>query len=99
MQPRRTGEAIQTQWEAGGSPAVLHWLLEDLLARHRQGYTSPLLLAEMYARLAKPEEMFYWLDAALAERSSRLCELRTNLWFQRYRSTGQFRSIEKRIGY
>jgi hypothetical protein len=28
-----------------------------------------------------------------------LCELRTDLWFQRYRSTGQFRSIEKRIGY
>jgi TolB-like protein len=91
--------AISSQWEAGGYDAVLHWLLEDLLARHRQGYTSPLLLAEMYARLAKPEEMFYWLDAALAERSSRLCELRTNLWFQRYRSTGQFRSIEKRIGY
>jgi len=59
----------------------------------------PLLLAEIYARLAKPDEMFYWLDAALSERSSRLCELRTNLWFQRYRSTGQFRSIEKRIGY
>ena len=33
-------EAIQTQWEAGGYAAVLHWLLEDLLARHRQGYTS-----------------------------------------------------------
>ena len=55
---------INLQWEAGGYDAVLHWLLEDLLARQRQGYTSPLLLAEMYARLAKPEEMFYWLDAA-----------------------------------
>jgi TolB-like protein len=92
-------ETIRAQWQDGGYSAVLHWLREDLLARHRQGYTSPLLLAEIYARLGNAEEMFRWLEAALAERASRLCELRTNWWFQRYRSTGQFRSIEKHIGY
>jgi len=77
-------EAIRAQWEAGGYDGVLHWLLEDLLARYRSGYVSPLLLAEIYARLVRP---------------SRLCELRSNPWFQRYASMGQFRSLEKRIGY
>jgi hypothetical protein len=43
--------------------------------------------------------MFHWLDVALAEHSPRLCELRTNAWFHRYRSMGRFRIVEKRIGY
>jgi hypothetical protein len=43
--------------------------------------------------------MFHWLEAALAERSSRVCELRNNPWFQRYLSAGQFRSVVKRAGF
>ncbi len=92
-------QAIRTQWESGGHDAVLRWLLDDLLVRHRSGYISPLLLAEIYARLARPPEMFHWLEAALAERSSRVCELRNNPWFQRYLSAGQFRSVVKRAGF
>jgi DNA-binding winged helix-turn-helix (wHTH) protein/tetratricopeptide (TPR) repeat protein len=89
---------IRAQWEAGGYRAVLQWYLDDLLARRRSRYTSPFLIAEIYARLAQPDEMFHWLEAALAERSSRLCELRTNPWFQPYRPTGRMRLIEKHIG-
>jgi hypothetical protein len=89
---------IRAQWEAGGYDAVLHWYRDDLLARRRSQYTSPLLIAEIYARLAQPDEMFHWLDAAIAERSSRLCELRMNPWFQPYRSSGRMRKIEKLIG-
>jgi TolB-like protein len=92
-------EMIRTVWEAGGYDALLQWFLRDLLARRQRGYVSPLLFAEIYARLGNQDEMFHWLDAALAERSSRLCELRTNAWFDRYRSTGRFRNVEKRIGY
>ncbi len=90
--------AIRAQWEADGYEAVLRWHLDDLLARRRTRYTSPLLLAETYARLGDPGEMFRWLEAALAERSSRLCELRTNPWFQPYRATSRMRLIEKHIG-
>ncbi|SAL31479.1 two component heavy metal response transcriptional regulator [Caballeronia udeis] len=92
-------ELIRTAWEAGGHDGVLQWYLQDLLARRQRSYTSPLLFAEIYARLGQPDEMFHWLDIALAERSSRLTELRTNAWFNRYRSTGRFRNVEKRIGY
>ena len=52
-----------------------------------------------YARLGQADEMFRWLEVSLAERSPRLCELRTNPWFNHYRSLGKFRSVEKRIGY
>lgn len=90
--------AIRAQWEAGGYDAVLRWYLDDLLVRRRSRYTSPLVIAEAYARLAQPHEMFHWLEAALAERSSRLCELRSNPWFQPYRPTGRMRMIEKHIG-
>ncbi|WP_322042692.1 winged helix-turn-helix domain-containing protein [Paraburkholderia sp. J67] len=89
---------IRAQWNAGGYVAVLHWYRDDLLARRRSHYTSPLLIAEIYARLAQPDEMFHWLDAALAERSSRLCELRMNPWFEPYRPSGRMRKIEKLIG-
>ncbi|POR55996.1 DNA-binding winged helix-turn-helix (wHTH) protein [Paraburkholderia eburnea] len=89
---------IRAQWDAGGYDAVLHWYRDDLLARHRSQYTSPLLIAEIYARLAQPDEMFHWLDAALAERSARLCELRMNPWFQPYRPGGRMRKIEQLIG-
>jgi TolB-like protein len=92
-------ETIRERWESGGYDAVLQWLRADLLTRHRASYTSPLLLAEIYARLGRPDEMFHWLDEALAERSSRLCELRTSVWFQRWHSTGRFRSLEKRLGF
>jgi len=91
-------EAIRALWDSGGYQRVLEWYLQDLQVRHAKRYTSPLLFAELYARLARPEEMFHWLEVALAERSPRLCELRTNAWFCRYRSLGRFRSIEKRIG-
>ncbi|MFX1671439.1 winged helix-turn-helix domain-containing protein [Paraburkholderia sp. A2WS-5] len=90
--------AVRMHWETGGYDAVLHWYLDDLLARRRRQYTSPLLIAEAYARLAQPKEMFQWLDAALAERSSRLCELRMNPWFQPYRASGRMRRIEQHIG-
>jgi len=90
--------AIHAQWEAGGYDAVLRWHLDDLLTRRRSRYTSPLAIAETYARLAQPGDMFYWLEASLAERSSRLCELRTNPWFQPYRLTGRMRQLEKHIG-
>jgi DNA-binding winged helix-turn-helix (wHTH) protein/tetratricopeptide (TPR) repeat protein len=89
---------IRAQWEAGGYEAVLRWYLEDLLARRRSRYTSPFLLAEAYARLAQPDEMFHWLETALAERSSRLCELRTNPWFAPWRPAGRMRLIEKHLG-
>lgn len=92
-------EAIRGRWATGGHDAVLEWLCADLLARHRAGYVSPLVLAEVYAKLGRPDEMFHWLDEALAERSSRLCELRTIAWFQRWLSTGRFRSLEKRQGF
>ncbi|MEM5325492.1 winged helix-turn-helix domain-containing protein [Paraburkholderia sp. JHI2823] len=88
---------IRARWEAGGYDAVLRWYLEDLLARRRSRYTSPLLIAEAYARVAQPDEMFHWLETALAERSSRLCELRTNPWFAPWRPTGRMRLIEKHI--
>ena len=89
---------IRAKWEAGGYDAVLRWYLEELLARRRSRYTSPLLIAEAYARLAQPDEMFHWLETALAERSSRLCELRTNPWFAPWRPTGRMRLMEKHIG-
>ncbi|WP_206996118.1 winged helix-turn-helix domain-containing protein [Trinickia mobilis] len=88
---------IRSRWETGGYDAVLRGHLDDLLARHRNGYLSPLLLAETYARLSQPDAMFHWLEIALAERSSRLFELHTNPWFQHYRSTGKFRNLEKRV--
>src|SRR5689334_3013082 len=86
-------------WDEGGYDRVLQWYLQDLQARRQTRYTSPFLFAELYARLGQADAMFRWLEVSLAERSPRLCELRTNPWFNRYRSLGKFRSVEKRIGY
>jgi DNA-binding winged helix-turn-helix (wHTH) protein/Tfp pilus assembly protein PilF len=91
-------EKIREAWDAGGYRDVLQWYLRDLTARAAEGYISPFLFAELYARLAQPEPMFRWLEASLVERSPRMCELKTNPWFRRFRSMGRFRSVEKRIG-
>jgi DNA-binding winged helix-turn-helix (wHTH) protein len=96
--PQRA-QTLRACWADGGYGALLRCVLHDQLERHRSGYVSPLVIAESYARLDKPDEMFHWLEMAFAERASRLCELRNNPLFQRYRSTGRFRSLEKRIGY
>ncbi|SAL42523.1 winged helix-turn-helix domain-containing protein [Caballeronia humi] len=92
-------ETIRTVWNSGGYDKVLEWYLQDLLARRRNCYASPFLFAEIYARLNRPDEMFHWLDVALAERSPRMCELRTNAWFHRFRSLGRFRNIERHVGH
>lgn len=92
-------ESVRAAWDAGGYDRVLQWYLQDLQARRQTRYTSPFLFAELYARLGQADEMFSWLEVSLAERSPRLCELRTNPWFNHYRSQGKFRSVEKRIGY
>jgi tetratricopeptide (TPR) repeat protein len=92
-------ETIRTVWDSGGYKKVLQWYLQDLMARRQRRYTSPFLFAEIYARLEQPDEMYHWLDVALAEHSPRLCELRTSAWFHRYRSMGRFRNVEQRIGY
>jgi tetratricopeptide (TPR) repeat protein len=92
-------ESVRAAWDAGGYDRVLQWYLQDLQARRQTRYTSPFLFAELYARLGQADEMFRWLEVSLAERSPRLCELRTNPWFNHYRSQGKFRSVEKRIGY
>lgn len=92
-------ETVRTVWDSGGYKKVLQWYLQDLMARRQRRYTSPFLFAEIYARLEQPDEMYHWLDVALAEHSPRLCELRTSAWFHRYRSMGRFRNVEQRIGY
>ncbi|RQH04172.1 hypothetical protein [Paraburkholderia dinghuensis] len=58
----------------------------------------PLAIAETCARIAQADEIFHWFEAALAERSSQICELRTNPWFQPCRLTGRMRLVEKHVG-
>ena len=92
-------ETIRSVWDLGGYKKVLQWYLQDLIERRQSRYTSPFLFAEIYARLDQPDAMFHWLNIALTEHSPRLCELRTNAWFHRYRSMSRFRNVEKSIGY
>ncbi|WP_233862369.1 hypothetical protein [Paraburkholderia adhaesiva] len=73
---------------------MLRWYADDPLALRCSRHAQPFVIAETRVRLAQPDAIFHWLDPALAERSSRLGELRTNTWFQPCRLTGRMHLIE-----
>ena len=90
-------ERIDALWRDGGYAAVLRFYLDDLLQRRAVRYTSPLPIAEVYARLHRFDDALGWLDVALADWSSRLCEIAGAPWFRRYHNDPAFKAFLARV--
>ena len=77
----------------GACVAAIDWLK----ARPRSEYVSPYEIAIFYAQLQDREQTFEWLEKAYAERSARMEYLKTEDFFQPYRSDPRYIDLLRRV--
>jgi len=78
--------------------AVARFRLEDLEARAKERYVSPLDLARLQAQVGDREKAFVSLKAALAERSAGLVFLKVEQAWDRIRDDKRFASLVRSVG-
>ena len=71
--------------------------IEALKARSRQKYVSPYELATLYALMQDREQTFEWLEKAYAERSGRMEYVKTEDFFQPFRSDPRYIDLLRRM--
>ena len=62
----------------------------ELIEHANERHLAPLSIARVYAGLSETERVFEWLDKAVADRSTRLAELRFDPMFAEYRGDPRF---------
>ncbi len=67
------------------------------MGRSKQGYVSPVVIAELYARLGEKDKAFEWLEKAYQERA-RLVYLKVAPGFEGLRSDSRYADLVRRVG-
>jgi hypothetical protein len=89
--------ALEQGYQAGGWKAALNQAIAVQLAQRKNGYSSPYVLAQLYADLGDKDQAFYWLDVAYRERDS-LFNLKTDFLLDPLRSDPRFAELVKKVG-
>jgi tetratricopeptide (TPR) repeat protein len=71
--------------------------IESLKARSRQEYVSPYAIATFYALMQDREQTFEWLEKAYSERSGRMEYVKTEDFFQPFRSDPRYIDLLRRV--
>ena len=74
-------------------------VLEELEARSREQYVSPLHRVSVYSGLGDKERAFYWLEKAYRERSPGLAGLRITVTLEPLRSDPRFQDLVARMKF
>ncbi len=82
-----------------GRPEKTREILDALLARRKQSYISPTILAILHFLLGRTEEGFRLLDEALDEHDSEIRMIRVDPAFDVVRSDPRFTVILKKAGF
>ena len=90
--------ALAQAYAVSGATEKAEDLLERLLALAKQKYVSAYSIATVYAALERKPEALAYLQKAVAERSSRVVELKYEPIFSSLRGEPSFDSLLKRIG-
>jgi serine/threonine protein kinase/tetratricopeptide (TPR) repeat protein len=77
----------------GACLAAIEWWK----ARSRQEYVSPYEIATLYALMQDREQTFEWLEKAYAERSGRMEYVKTEYFFQPFRSDARYTDLLRRM--
>jgi TolB-like protein len=77
----------------GACLAAIEWWK----ARSRQEYVSPYEIATLYALMQDREQTFEWLEKAYAERSGRMEYVKTEEFFQPFRSDPRYTDLLRRM--
>jgi TolB-like protein/DNA-binding winged helix-turn-helix (wHTH) protein len=90
--------AVQRAFQRGGQKAVVNWQLEQLQAKSKTNYVSPVDLALLYAQLGDREKTLSSLEQGLSEHSPLLLWIQTDPAYDFLHADSRWRSIIQRIG-
>jgi serine/threonine-protein kinase len=85
-------------YAAAGERERAEDVIDELHRQRKQGYVSPLCLAEISAALGDVNEAFTWLERALEERTPFLVALAVSPAYDSLRKDSRFPGFLKRIG-
>lgn len=89
---------IEKAFAEGGDAAVEQLRLNNLEARAKEEYVSPMEFAQAYARLRDPDKTMEWLEKAYQERSPRLVRLTMEPDLKGMQKDPRFRNLLQRVG-
>jgi len=91
--------ALRAAYKTSGVHGVLELLIAGMIAKRETGAYQPAEhIAELYARLGRPDDAFFWLETAYREHDTELNRLRIDPIFDRLRSDPRFTSLLHRVG-
>jgi TolB-like protein/DNA-binding winged helix-turn-helix (wHTH) protein len=90
--------AVQRAFQRGGQKAVVHWQLDQLEAKSKTSYVSPVDLALLYAQLGDREKTLSLLEQGLSEHSPLLLWIQTDPAYDFLHADPRWRSIIHRVG-
>jgi serine/threonine protein kinase/Tfp pilus assembly protein PilF len=90
--------ALEEGFRSAGWKGALIKAIETLQKQRVSGYTSPYLIAGLYADLGDKEQAFRWLNTAYQERDLNLAGLKTNSLLDPLRSDPRFAELVRKIG-
>ena len=91
-------QALHRAFERGGEKAVERWQVEDLKAKARANYVSPLNLATLCAYLGDKNETLKYLEEAYRVRDPKLIMLQTEPVFDPFHSEPRYRNLIRMMG-
>ena len=73
-------------------------LLAEIVTRSATEYVAPVLVASVHRWLGEYEQMYEWLEKAIAVRDWWLGRIHLEPWFQAVRHEPRFQSVVERVG-
>jgi tetratricopeptide (TPR) repeat protein len=95
---RAVAFAMEEGFRSGGWKAALKRGIETRVAARKKGYSSPYLIAVLYADMGDKDATFQWLTTAYQERDTNLQRLKVDPWLDPVRTDPRFVELEKKIG-
>jgi tetratricopeptide (TPR) repeat protein len=90
--------AMEQGFRAAGWNGAVTKGIEARLARRKTGYSSPYMIAMLYASLGDKEPAFRWLRTAYQERDWLLISLKTDFQLDPIRSDPRFAELVRKVG-
>ncbi|MGA8622854.1 MAG: hypothetical protein WB660_30565 [Candidatus Sulfotelmatobacter sp.] len=89
---------MEKGFRSAGWKGALTKGIETLQVRRNTGYSSPYLIATLYAELGNKDHAFRWLNTAYQERDRWLLGLKTDFFLDLIRSEPRFAELVSKVG-
>ena len=90
--------AMEKGFRSAGWKGALTKGIETLQAQSNTGYSSPYVIATLYAELGNKDQAFRWLNTAYQERDRWLLALKTDFLLDPIRSDPRFTELVRKVG-